>query len=406
MAVTYANFNEINIDDFDAVVVGCGFAGAVAARELAEKGNKRVLIIEKRAHIAGNMYDEYDEAGILVHRYGPHIFHSKIKRVFTYLRKFSGFSAYKHRVLANLNGTFIPVPFNATSLVTVFPEEKARVMLEKLIDTFGEESCVTIHELRSQKDPDLIELADFVFENVFLHYTMKQWGQTPDEIDPSVMARVPVRISLDDGYFTDDFQGMPANGYTALFESMLDDEHITVCLNVEAESVFDLEFASIDEDAPLSAIRIQNKVFEGPIIYTGPLDELFLARFGRLPYRSLDFEYETLDMESFQPAATVNYTVSEDFTRITEFKKLTGQVSPKTTIMREYPRAYENPLEQIPYYAIINEQNLAHYERYLKLTQSLPNFYPLGRLAEYKYYNMDVIVDRALTLSEQILNKE
>lgn len=406
MAVNYAKFNEINISDYDAVVVGCGFAGAVVARELAEKGEKKVLIIEKRSHIAGNMYDEVDEAGILVHRYGPHIFHSKIQRVFLYLRKFSGFLSYKHRVLANLNGKFIPVPFNATSIVECFPEDKARVILEKLIDKFGEETSVTINELRKLDDPDLAELADFVFENVFLHYTMKQWGQTPDEIDPSVMARVPVRISLDDGYFTDDYQGMPSLGYTKLFESMLDMEDITVCLNTEAESVFDLEFESIAEDAPLKNILIQGKAFTGPIIYTGPLDELFLARFGRLPYRSLDFEYETLDMESFQPTATVNYTVSEDFTRITEFKKLTGQQSEKTTIMREYPRAYTDAQNQIPYYAIINEENIQHYNRYLKLTQSLPNFYPLGRLAEYKYYNMDVIVDRALSLSEQILNQE
>ncbi len=405
MGVTYAEFANIAIRDFDAVVVGCGFAGAVCARQLAEKGNKRVLIIEKRAQIAGNMYDEYDEAGILVHRYGPHIFHTNNVKVFNYLRQFSGFLSYKHKVLSNWYGTYIPVPFNMTSLEICFGEELAAQLQEKLVETFGAGSRVTINELREQKDPDLAELADFVYKNVFLYYTQKQWGLSPDEVDPSVTARVPVLISYEDGYFQDSCQGMPVFGYTKLFEEMLGHENITVCLNTEAESVFDLHFASMDEDAPLSDIYIKNEPFKGPIIYTGPLDEMFLSRFGRLPYRSLRFEYETLNQEQFQPCGTVNYTVTEDFTRITEFKYLTGQKAPNTTIMREYSLSYDDPKNQIPYYAIINDENRAHYERYLKLTESLDNFYPLGRLAEYRYYNMDVIVERALDLSNKILKE-
>ena len=286
-----------------------------------------------------------------------------------------------------------------------FGEERAAQLQEKLIDKFGAGSRVTINELREQKDPDLAEIADFVYKNVFLYYTQKQWGLSPDEVDPSVTARVPVLLSYEDGYFQDSCQGMPIFGYTKLFEEMLDHENITVCLNTEAESVFDLHFASLDEDAPLSDIYIKEKPFKGPIIYTGPLDEMFLSRFGRLPYRTLRFEYETLDQEYFQPCGTVNYTVTEDFTRITEFKYLTGQRAPKTTIMREYSLAYEDPKSQIPYYAIINDENRAHYERYLKLTETLPNFYPLGRLAEYRYYNMDVIVERALDLCDRILSE-
>ena len=403
MGVNYRKYREVEGGDFDAVVVGSGFAGAVVARELAERAGQRVLIIEKRSHIGGNMYDELDDAGVLVHRYGPHIFHTKDKRAFDYVLRFTGWRDYEHRVLANWYGTYMPVPFNKTSMEIAFGEEKAAHLTQKLVDTFGDERKVTITELRAQDDPELSEVADFIYKNVFLYYTQKQWGQTPEEIDPSVTARVPVFLSRDDRYFQDPYQGMPAEGYTPLFERMLDHEKITVCLDTEAESVFDLNFKSAAEDSPLESISIKGEPFEGPIVYTGPLDELFLARFGRLPYRSLNFVYETYDQEFVQPCGTVNYTVTEDYTRITEFKHLTGQECPKTTIMKEYSCAYEDPKEQIPYYAIINDENQAHYERYLALTKTLPNFHPLGRLAEYRYYNMDVIIGRALALADELV---
>lgn len=403
MSVQYCNYKDVNIAEIDAVVVGAGFAGGVVARELAERANKKVLIIEKRAHIAGNMYDEKDEAGVLVHRYGPHIFHTNNRRAFDYVRRFDGMLGYQHRVLADWYGTYMPVPFNKNSMEIAFGEEKAAHLIEKLIEVFGDERKVTINELRAQDDPELAEVADFVYKNVFLYYTQKQWGQTPEEVDPSVVARVPVFISRDNRYFQDQFQGMPFHGYTAVFENMLDHENIFVCLNTEAESVFDLEFESADEDAPLTAINLQGKPFTGPIIYTGPLDELFLSRFGRLPYRSLDFVYETYDEEYKLPCGTVNYTVTEDYTRITEFKHLTGQRCEKTTIMKEYSHTYEDPKTQIPYYAIINDENRAHYERYLALTKNLANFYPLGRLAEYRYYNMDVIIGLALELADELV---
>ena len=406
MTVTYTDFKEIDFDNVDVVVVGSGFAGSVVARELAERANKHVLIIEKRSHIGGNMYDELDEAGILVHRYGPHIFHTNDKRAFDYVCRFTEWRDYEHRVLAMWYDTYMPVPFNKTSMEIAFGKEKAAHLTEKLIEVFGDERKVTINELRAQADPELSEVADFVYKNVFLYYTQKQWGLTPEEVDPSVTARVPVFISRDDRYFQDAYQGMPEHGYTPLFENMLSHENIKVCLNTEAESVFELEFASDAEDAPLSAVCLAGKPFSGTIIYTGPIDELFLSRFGRLPYRSLDFVYETLDEEQHFPCGTVNFTVTEDYTRITEFKHLTGQVSPKTTIMKEYSRAYDDPKTQTPYYAIVSDENTAHYNRYRALVDTLPNFYPLGRLAEYRYYNMDKIIALALELSDKLIASE
>lgn len=403
MALNICEFKDIDIEDYDAVVVGSGFAGSVCARELAERGGMRVLIIEKRSHIAGNMYDEYDEAGILVHRYGPHIFHTYDQHVFDYVRRFAGWIGYQHHVLADWYGTYLPVPFNKNSMEIAFGEEKAAHLIQKLIDVFGDERKVTITELREADDPELSEVADFVYKNVFLYYTQKQWGLTPDEVDPSVTARVPVFISRDDRYFQDTYQGMPALGYTALFEEMLSYDGIDICLSTDAASIFDLEFEDASEDAKLAAIKIKGKAFTGPIVYTGPLDELFCGRFGRLPYRTLDFVYETYDEEYKLPCATVNYTVTEDYTRITEFKRLSGQRSDKTTIMKEYSRAYEDPDTQIPYYAILGEENAAHYQRYLSLTSSLDNFHPLGRLAEYRYYNMDKIIELALQLSDELL---
>ena len=327
------------------------------------------------------------------------------QRAYDYLARFTEWSSYQHRVLADWYGTYMPVPFNKNSMEIAFGDEKAARLIEKLVDTFGDERKVTINELRAQEDPELQEVADFVYQNVFLYYTQKQWGLTPEEVDPSVTARVPVFISRDNRYFQDAFQGMPVDGYTRLFENLLGHEKITVCLSTEAESVFDLVFAGREEDAPLEAIHIKGVPFAGPIVYTGPLDELFLGRFGRLPYRSLDFVYETFDETYHLPCGTVNYTVTEDYTRITEFKWLTEQTGDKTTIMREYSRAYEDPATQIPYYAIINDDNDALYARYRRLTDALPNFHPLGRLAEYRYFNMDKVVADALAASEKILTE-
>ncbi len=402
MGIRIRDFRDIVISDYDAVVVGSGFAGSVIAREMAERKDCRILVIEKRSHIGGNMYDEYDKAGVLIHRYGPHIFHTNDKRVFDYVKRFTPWRDYQHEVLADWYGTYMPVPFNKNSMEIAFGKDKAALLIRKLIDTFGDEKKVTINELRSIEDPELSEIADFIYQNVFLYYTQKQWGLRPEEVDPSVTARVPVFVSRDNRYFQDAYQGLPEQGYTALFENMLSHDNIDICLSTDAASVFDLEFLANGIESPLTEIRIKDVTFARPIIYTGPLDELFLSRFGRLPYRSLDFVYETYDEEYVLPCGTVNYTVSEDYTRITEFKHLSGQTHDKTTIMKEYSCSYEDPKKQIPYYAIINDENNTHYERYRALTKSLDNFYPLGRLAEYRYYNMDVIIGRALDLADRL----
>lgn len=395
------NINQISresLQDFDAIVVGAGFAGATIARELAERAGKQVAVIESRDHVGGNAYDLYDEAGILIHLYGPHIFHTNSQRAYEYLSRFTEWLDYQHRVKALIDGQYVPVPFNKVSIRATWEPEKAEMLISKLIDTFGDERKVPIIQLRQADDPDLAELAEYVYQNVFLYYTMKQWGQTPEEVDPSVTARVPVFISEDDRYFQDTYQGMPKEGYTALFEKLLDHEGIQIITGLDAREVLGFQGSG---DA-FDTVTVNGQPYGGTVVYTGPLDELFDARFGRLPYRSLDFQFQTYDNPPFQPAAVVNYTTTEDFTRITEFTALTGQVADVTTIVREYPRAYEDPDTQIPYYAILNDENNAAYQRYADLVAGCKDFHLLGRLAEYRYYNMDAIVDQALALADRI----
>ena len=389
------------MNKYDAIIVGAGFAGAVCARELAERGGKRVLVLERRSHIGGNAYDCADGAGVLIHQYGPHIFHTNSARVFDYLSRFTAWRDYQHRVIANIpderRGARMtyPVPFNLTSLETAYgPEEGARLG-EKLMAAYGAEKKVTILELRQNPDREIAALADYVYEHVFVHYTMKQWGQKPEEIDPNTTARVPVFLSRDDRYFQDAYQGMPLGGYTALFERMLDHPGIEVRLGADA-----LASLKVEE----GRITFEGEDFGGTVIYTGQADELFSFRFGPLPYRTLDFRFETLSQDDFQGYGTVNYTVDEDFTRITEFKHLTGQtLEGVTTIVKEYSSAYTGAPGETPYYAIINDENNALYDRYRALSDAIPNLHLLGRLAEYKYYNMDAIVDRALSLSDELL---
>ena len=384
---------------FDVLAVGAGYAGAVAARALAEQG-KRVLVLERRPHIGGNAYDRLDDAGVLIHQYGPHIFHTNNKEVFDWLSRFTQWRDYQHRVVANIpdekgGRMTYPVPFNLTSLETAFGPEEGRRLGDKLIAAYGAEKKVTILELRRNEDPEISALADYVYEHVFVHYTMKQWGQKPEDIDPNTTARVPVFLSRDDRYFQDAYQGMPLEGYTPMFERMLDHPNITVELGVDALCRLVLSG---------DVIRVDGAPFRGPVIFTGQAVELFGFKFGPLPYRTLDFRFETLDRDDFQNGyGTVNYTVDQDYTRITEFKHLTGQQVPgKTTIVKEYSKAYSGVFGEIPYYAIINPENNALYEQYRALGARFDNLYLLGRLAEYKYYNMDAIADRALKLAETL----
>ena len=388
------------MERYDALVVGAGFAGAVSARRLAEEAGKTVLVLERRDHVGGNAYDCLDSAGVLIHKYGPHIFHTNDRRVYDYLSRFTAWRDYQHRVVANIpdgqGGRLqFPVPFNLDSMEKAFGPEEGRRLGGKLTAAYGAEKKVTILELRQNPDPEIAAIADYVYGHVFVRYTMKQWGQTPEEIDPATTARVPVFLSRDDRYFQDACQGMPLEGYTPLFAKMLDHPNITVELGADALKRLKLSDGSI---------RLDGAAFNGPIIYTGQADELFSFRFGPLPYRTLDFRFETLERDFFQTHGTVNYTMDEDFTRITEFKRLTGQEKPGvTTIMKEYSRAYSGGAGEIPYYAIINPANNALYARYAGLAAQYPNLRLLGRLAEYKYYNMDAIAARALALTDELL---
>ena len=383
---------------YDCLVIGAGFAGAVTARELAERAGKRVLVLERRDHIAGNAYDRPDAHGILIHQYGPHIFHTSNERVYRYLSRFTQWRDYQHRVVAQVHGTEMPVPFDLTSLELAFGKEKAAALEAKLLAAYGPEKKVTILELRKNGDPEIAALADYVYENVFLHYTMKQWGQTPEEIDPNTTARVPVFLSRDDRYFQDPWQGMPLESYTSLFRRMLDHPNITVELGVDAR-----DRLSLKEDG---TVELDGVPFTGPVVYTGAVDELFDCRYGRLPYRTLEFRFEHYPVDFWQSHGTVNYTVSEEWTRITEFKYLTGQEAPgSTTIAKEISHPYTGAAEETPYYAIISPENNALYGRYKALADRYAGLHLLGRLAEYKYYNMDAIVAQALALSDTLVEK-
>ena len=396
MSITKGLPASFNPASYDAIVVGAGYAGSVCARRLAEACGIKVAIIERREHIAGNAYDCLDDAGVLIHQYGPHIYHTTNDRVHEFLSRFTEWTDYQHKVLANINGTLMPVPFNHQSLKLAFGEEKGEHLYQKLVATFGENRRVPIMELRAKNDPELTEVADYVYENVFLYYTMKQWGKTPDQIDPSITGRVPVFIGDDDRYFpAAPHQGMPTEGYTRLFERLLDHDLINVFLGVD---VRDIMYVKGD------LIYVCDRPYGGEVIYTGQLDELFGLDLGALPYRTLDMEFETLKQDQFQPVATVNYTTTEDFTRITEYKLMTGQDLPGvTTIMREYSKAYEPESGQTPYYAILEKESQDLYQRYRERVDPILNFHCVGRLAEYRYYDMDGVVASALELSDEII---
>lgn len=380
---------------YDCIIIGSGIAGAAAARVLAEEQGKKVLVLEKKHHIGGNCYDGKDEYGILVHWYGPHIFHTGNEEVYEWLSRFTDWYAFGHEVVARVGDKLLPVPFNLNTLKMVYGEEKAAVLEKKLVDTFGFGARVPILKLLEQQDEDLRAIADYVYENVFLRYTMKQWGQTPEEIDPAVTGRVPVVISYDNRYFGDKYQGMPRDGFTPMFEKMLAHPNIEIRTNTNAKDAL-----VISEKE--GKVLLEGQEFHGTVIYTGPVDELFDCRFGRLPYRTLRFDFEHYDKPDYQGHSVVNYTVSEDYTRITEFKYLTGQKADSTTIVKEYPFAYTGAEGEIPYYAIMNEENNALYRKYADLAAQIPDFHLLGRLAEYKYYNIDAMAAKAIALARSL----
>ncbi len=379
---SYKLYYKRDFMNYNVIICGAGLAGAAAARLMSEKG-KNVLVLEKLPHVGGSVYDEYDAAGILIHKYGPHIFHTNNKDVFDFLSRFTEWLPYYHKVLAKINGEYLPVPFNISALRKTYGEEKAASMLSAMKTEFGTDT-VSVMALRDSKNEELKELGEYVYKNIFLYYTMKQWGKSPDEVDPATTARVPVRLSEEDGYFTDKYQGMPKDGYLAMVEKMLDHENIEVRTSCDAKEHIKLEGGKVYFDGEQT---------DATLIYTGQIDALLDFCYGRLPYRTLDFVFETKAQNEFQPAATVNYTVDEDFTRITEFKKLTLQEKEGvTTIMKEYPRDFEGKPGEIPYYPVANEDSAELYGKYKAMCEEYPNIILLGRLAEYRYYNMDAVV--------------
>ncbi|BCX87969.1 UDP-galactopyranose mutase [Methylomarinovum tepidoasis] len=376
---------------FDYIIIGAGFAGAVIAERLASERNASVLLVEKRPHIGGNCYDRYDDHGVLIHEYGPHLFHTSNAEVFHYLSRFTDWIEYQHRVLAVVDGQKVPLPFNLNALHRLFPASLADSLERKLIKRYGFDIKVPILELKKEEDPQLKFLADFIYNKVFLKYTVKQWACPPEDIAPEVTARVPVFISRDDHYFQDKYQVVPKHGYTRLFERLLGHPNIKLLLNTDYREILRLDFDTAE-------IQLFGQSFSGHLIHTGMIDELFDYRFGELPYRSLKFRFEHLPQDLFQEVTTVNYPENYDFTRITEFKHITRQKLPGTTIVREYPQDYDRLKNgrNIPYYPIFKDENTARYRQYANFARRFPKITLVGRLAEYRYYDMDDIVARAL----------
>ncbi|MGI4976373.1 MAG: UDP-galactopyranose mutase [Janthinobacterium lividum] len=353
---------------YDWLVVGAGFAGAVLAERLASQRDERVLVIDRRPHVAGNAFDHLDEAGVLVHRYGPHIFHTNSDAVFAHLSRFTEWRPYEHRVLGEVDGMRVPIPINLDTINTLYGLSLTEGELEDWFAARAE----PVAEIRTSEDVVVSRVGRELYEKFFQGYTRKQWALDPSELDRAVTARVPVRSNRDDRYFTDSHQAMPLDGYTAMFERMLDHPNITVRTSTDYADVL-------------------GKVSFRRLVWTGPVDEFFGHRYGRLPYRSLRFRHETLDQERFQPVGTVNFPQTEDFTRVSEYKHLTGQVHPQTSVTYEYPTA-----DGDPYYPIPRPENQALYKRYEALADATADTVFVGRLATYRYLNMDQVVGQAL----------
>lgn len=367
--------NGHDIDGFDYLIVGAGYSGSVLAERLARGSGKKVLLVDRRSHIGGNAYDCYDDAGILIHKYGPHIFHTNSKEVFDYLSRFTAWRQYQHKVLAHVDGQLVPIPINLDTINTLYGLNLNSFQMEQFLAERSEQ----IEKIRTSEDVVVSKVGRELYEKFFRGYTRKQWGLDPSELDAQVTARVPTRTNRDDRYFTDAYQAMPKFGFTRMFENMLDHPNIHILLNTDYRD-------------------LKNVILYKEMIYTGPVDEFFDLRFGKLPYRCLEFKHETLNQQQFQPVAVVNYPNDNAFTRITEFKHLTGQEHPKTSIVYEYSCA-----EGDPYYPIPRQENAHIYRQYQALAEE-SGVHFAGRLATYKYYNMDQVVAQALTLYAKLLN--
>jgi UDP-galactopyranose mutase len=359
---------------FDYLVVGAGFAGSVLAERLANDLGGKVLVVDKRPHVAGNAFDHYDDSGILVHKYGPHIFHTNSLDIFQYLGRFTQWRPYQHRVLASVDGQLVPIPINLNTINALYGMNLSSREVEAFFQSVAEKR----HPVRTSEDVVVNQVGRELYEKFFRNYTRKQWGLDPSELHCSVTARIPTRTNRDDRYFTDTYQAMPLRGYTRMFERMLGHPNIKVMLNTDYR-------------------EIAGVVPYKEMVYSGPIDAFFDFKFGKLPYRSLEFEHQTLRQERFQQVGTMNFPNENAYTRVTEFKHLTGQVHPHTSVVYEYPRA-----EGEPYYPIPKAENDELYAKYKQLAERTRAVHFVGRLATYKYYNMDQVVAQALTLYKRI----
>lgn len=360
---------------FDWLIVGAGFAGSVLAERLATQRGDKVLVIDKRNHIAGNAYDRHDAAGVLMHQYGPHIFHTNSDAIFDYLSTFTEWRPYEHRVLAQVDGQLLPIPINRTTINRLYG---LQLSSDEQVEAFLATLAEPVSEIRTSEDVVVSRVGRELYEKFFRGYTRKQWGVDPSELDKSVTARVPTRTCEDDRYFTDRLQYMPAQGYTRMFERMLDHPGIKIMLNTRFDEV-------------------RNVIPFRRLIFTGPIDEFFGFRYGCLPYRSLRFKHVTLDVPWHQPVGVVNYPQTEDYTRVTEYKHLTGQEHQKTTLTYEYSSS-----EGEPYYPVPRPENAALYQKYEALADAEKDVWFVGRLATYRYYNMDQVVGQALATFRRI----
>jgi UDP-galactopyranose mutase len=360
---------------FDYLIVGAGLAGGVLAERLAHSG-KKILLIDKRNHIGGNTYDYYNRDGILVHKYGPHIFHTNSKEVFTYLGNFTQWRPYEHRVLASVDGMLVPIPINLNTINQLYNLSLSSSEVDAFLQSKAEKKNV----IKTSEDVVVNKVGRELYEKFFKGYTKKQWDLDPSELDASVTSRIPTRNNRDNRYFTDTYQAIPLYGYTRMFDNMLNNPNIKVMLNTDYKEIA----GSISFDK---------------MIYTGPIDYFFDYCYGKLPYRSLEFKFETLEQETYQQTGTVNYPNEHAYTRITEFKYITGQKHPKTSIVYEYPMD-----EGDPYYPVPRPENAELYRKYQLLAAAENNVFFAGRLATYKYYNMDQVVAQALTLYKKIIS--
>ena len=375
-----------------ALVVGCGLSGAVIARELADKGF-RVLVLERRNHIGGNMYDHVDNYGILVHDYGPHTFHTKKKELYEYMCKYSDWDEYKLTCGAEINGICTPTPFNYQTIDDFYSKEDADRLKHEIEKEFPGRSTATVVEVLESKNPVVHDYAQFLFDNDYSLYSAKQWGCSPSEIDPSILKRVPLRFSYDIGYFDDEYQVMPRKSFTSFFERLLDHPSITVELDVEAlERLWIRESKTIFDGAEI----------DYPVVFSGALDELFGCCYGQLPYRSLRFQWVHEDIESKQDMPVVAYPQEPDFVRIIEFKKLPIQDVKGTTYEVEYSLPYKLGEKNEPYYPLLTAESKQLYKKYSELAASIENLYICGRLGNYKYYNMDQALEAALEIALSI----